>query len=1263
MDRGLATYIKADINSRLAAEQISIADGGESLTVEITGGDNNYIQVINSYLTHDKAGSKITTIEFEMLQGNFILGGDLNADPSGNRTRDRLLKRAFSTCPQVQATNANCGKTNVMNGRETRKIDFILTNADTVSKHQNKKPLYTKQRVDFHKILTAEINFPGFSSKEQFQPRFMWSKWNRELYKALTNARSDTLMKDPSFANMTAQEKHERFTTIANDALKETCPQTTWRTGYWRYAWWNEKCRAAKEEYKNALLNNHDTSTARQKLADILEEEKTAHWSNVFSKVDDLQDTRKSWRTFNRLRNAGKDWPRSRNGSQEECDKIAKKFESRSDPRTLPAHIQRLQEEKKQEREENIAQACEKEDETHDRPLDEELLYAYLRESPKQSAPGRDGISYTMVHTMGITAWKLIYNIIQQSWEEGVLPSQWKHAEIIPIPKKDGEWRPISLLLIISKLAEKLVRARLMEARSEPHVNLFGFETARGVDDATAFMRHLTAQVGNKSKKLKIALFIDFEKAFELISKEAILDILATEGIKGKLLRWLNDYMTRRTAHVKYRGFTSAEFLLRAGTPQGSILSPPLFNIAMNELLHLLDETDMKSRLAQETLQNISYADDLGLTLTSEIQHMEANAQRLLNTLERSSNNLGLKISIKKTEWMLFSGKRPKFELTIYGKRIARVNEFKYLGVIFDRKGNFAHHAQDRQASTKASMQLLRLAVAYGRGIKTRTAINIAKATVGAKITFGSVAIANTNFEEGGDLIYDRDTDRSKELKEKAPSNYEIHQADGTYNLALLRAMDLPIGTPTELVHIESGSLPIPTQRQLRTLRFGVKCIYSTRQHALDPELRNPTSRYTRHLARQLAKHDVVPINKKPRALHMKNTFAGQLVIPKLYEGKKEDHPTEVLRNSTMQYIDSISDDCTVLYYTDGSVDLKNKRAGAAAVGYFVDGQQRVTFSELQMKTRADTHSTETELMALALALNDATKPGFDACTGNKTTHIIFLTDSASLVRMLKQETNDDLIELTYRVKNVSHRLSCKYRLSVHWIPSHIGVPGNERADQLAKEISEKTEEENPVPPALDPVPHGVALMKIRESIVEKWMDWTRSRLATRENIQRQFYIKVNPDLKPFFHPEELNRAEEQLLTLLRLNTPAICWCQAYNLCHYCKAQWTTTHYLLDCKKSRSIIRKHYSHNYGLPATPSPDDPMAVYVYQEERDQNAADLLNAITKKPEEFMKCAKLVAPATYCKAKCKYGEPRYLRPVLHKKMKMPDQYGGGDG
>ena len=123
--------------------------------------------------------------------------------------------------------------------------------------------------------------------------------------------------------------------------------------------------------------------------------------------------------------------------------------------------------------------------------------------------------------------------------------------------------------------------------------------------DAIATLAHMAAPIttlrsGYKARSATI--FLDLEKAFELVSKEVLLESAALLGIRGRLLLWLDDYLTNRTGTVHFQGKTSKVNHLSNGTPQGSSLSPLLFNMVINRLLQL--DLTKENRLICTTFNN-----------------------------------------------------------------------------------------------------------------------------------------------------------------------------------------------------------------------------------------------------------------------------------------------------------------------------------------------------------------------------------------------------------------------------------------------------------------------------------------------------------------------------------------------------------------------------------------------------------------------------------------------------------------------------------
>ena len=175
----------------------------------------------------------------------------------------------------------------------------------------------------------------------------------------------------------------------------------------------------------------------------------------------------------------------------------------------------------------------------------------------KDTVPGDDTVCYSMIKNVPLATKHLFLRLINQSFSEGRLPTRWKMAKIIPIPKKDKTHRPISLLPALSKVMERLVLTRVKWSAQPINPYSLGFRSGVGTIDAIATLIHKAAPIttlrgGYKSRSATI--FLDLEKAFELVSKEVVLESAALLGIRGQLLVWLDDYITNRTGTVQFQG-------------------------------------------------------------------------------------------------------------------------------------------------------------------------------------------------------------------------------------------------------------------------------------------------------------------------------------------------------------------------------------------------------------------------------------------------------------------------------------------------------------------------------------------------------------------------------------------------------------------------------------------------------------------------------------------------------------------------------------
>ena len=133
----------------------------------------------------------------------------------------------------------------------------------------------------------------------------------------------------------------------------------------------------------------------------------------------------------------------------------------------------------------------------------------------KDTAPGYDTVCNSMIKNVALATKHLFLRLINQSFSEGKLPTRWKMAKIIPIPKKDKTNRPISLLPVISKVMERLVLARVKWSAQPINPYSLGFRSGIGTSDAIATLVRTAAPIttirsGYKSRA--VTIFLDLEK-------------------------------------------------------------------------------------------------------------------------------------------------------------------------------------------------------------------------------------------------------------------------------------------------------------------------------------------------------------------------------------------------------------------------------------------------------------------------------------------------------------------------------------------------------------------------------------------------------------------------------------------------------------------------------------------------------------------------------------------------------------------------------
>ena len=235
-----------------------------------------------------------------------------------------------------------------------------------------------------------------------------------------------------------------------------------------------------------------------------------------------------------------------------------------------------------------------------------ELVRAIKKAKP--SAPGGDQVSYVMLKHLGERGMEKLLELYNRVWVEGKLPSVWKEAVVIQIrrpgkdPGKPSSYRPIALTSNICKIMERLVTERLTyELENEGLLTSCqsGFRKGRHTMDAVVRLEN-EIRKAQANKESVVVVFFDIEKAYDMMWREGLLIKLYKMGVGGRVFNWIKNFLFDRKIQVRIGSELSNKYMVGNGTPQGSVISPLLFIIMINDVFSKVPEDIGSSLFADD---------------------------------------------------------------------------------------------------------------------------------------------------------------------------------------------------------------------------------------------------------------------------------------------------------------------------------------------------------------------------------------------------------------------------------------------------------------------------------------------------------------------------------------------------------------------------------------------------------------------------------------------------------------------------------------
>ncbi|MEL7308255.1 MAG: reverse transcriptase family protein, partial [Pseudomonadota bacterium] len=308
---------------------------------------------------------------------------------------------------------------------------------------------------------------------------------------------------------------------------------------------------------------------------------------------------------------------------------------------------------------------------------------------------GPDGLPFwTYKHNSFVFSSVIAY-FFNHFFRVGHLPNSFKYANVIPIPKcskpvSPNDFRPISMLPVLSKIMEKIVASNWILPVIIPQLQPSQFAYIPGSGGGTASALTLVSHkilsfLDSKSGAVRVVA-ADFSKAFDKLTFDSIVSSLVKFKLSYEAVCFIVDFLSCRKQRVLFSDVFSEWSEITSGVPQGSVLGPILFAMVIDSLVPLCHNSAY-----------IKYADDV--TILHFIRSDEDDMlQQEWSHLENWSKSVGLSLNYSKCHVMNCVTKSvlsPRPIRATDDMCLPTVSSMRLLGVIFSDDLKWNLHVED----------------------------------------------------------------------------------------------------------------------------------------------------------------------------------------------------------------------------------------------------------------------------------------------------------------------------------------------------------------------------------------------------------------------------------------------------------------------------------------------------------------------------------------------------------------------------------------
>ena len=1151
-ERGVAILINKKTNyTRL---QLTTSDKVEAVAVRIW--DKRYYTICCLYLSPSIRHSKEDIRQIiQQLPKPFLLLGDMNA-------------RHPAWGEPSESTNANGRIFNELLEEE----DILLLNSETKTHHSTQHGSYSL--IDLS-LCSPDI-YPEFNYKviqnlhgsdhfpitiEKLPPpavgeasfRLITERADWTSYRLLTSHYA------PPEEQTGTDEKVSHLTQFILQAAQAAIPVNAGgNTDKVQNPWFNKKCREIYKkrlQAQRALERNHTTENliAYRRLHALcrrtIKVSKRESWEAYVSSISINTTPTEMWKKIGKIKGKHSKHPpplleKPTGGLTDDPAETAEIFNQTfanvSHPSNYSPEFQRHRDQF-EKRPINFfhSRANEKH---YNEPFTSRELESALS-SIKESSPGDDGIVYSLVKNSDPSLKKYLLELYNHIFSTNTFPSSWKLAVIVPIPKpgKDHSmplnYRPISLTSCLCKLMERMVNSRLvwfLESNKYISQVQSGFRSNRNTTDC---LLQLSSDIEQSiiENKHTIAIFYDLEKAYDKAWRRYVLNRIYGFGLRGNLPIFIENFMSQRCIKTKVGKTYSDPIQTVEGIPQGSVLSCTLFAIAIDEVTKLLPNY----------IKHTLYVDDLTIYASGKrVESIQRKLQIANRKLETWSAQTGFKFSAQKTVAMHFCRKKkctkPVGYLTLNDTAISAKESHTYLGMVLDRSLTWNKHIDYIRAECRRRMNLLKHLNHTEWGADCGSLLRIYTAIIKSKLEYGSEAYGSAS--------------ASTLAKLNPIQNEAIRIATGAFRCSRTTSME-----------ILSGLLPLDLSRQNKFAKHIMRIkanprnpLYNLTLHVqeneeVDENPIEPTQFATRSIKSRITETERlyetldIPVWEEEPATFPPWRVNNLTPCDNIIQNAKQNISENVLKTIFLSHLDSHNNEQNHIY-TDGS-----KTADGSAYA-MVCRRPRLPNLNRSSKLHRDATIFTSELYAI----QEAVKTG--KSLPSETTVII--SDSKSSIQALTKPFSKNSL-----VKNIQKEAyDSTNEFLMCWVPSHIGVHGNEIADKLARETTKRTEV------LQTPLLRNDLDASIKRKTKAEWQTRWQNMSPNLNHLR-----SITDSLSPLSNTFSGNRSWGRTLARLRLGysrlTHGYVMARDHRpICDMCdeESQLTIKHILIDCPNYRA---------------------------------------------------------------------------------------------